>query len=54
MIHNRLAEALLEGRFDDGDRIIVDLDVAEDTLTFTAGDPIETSDDPADAVQQSA
>ena len=54
VIHNRLAEALLEGRFDDGDRIIVDLDATEDTLTFTAGDPIETSDDPADAVQQSA
>ena len=54
MIHNRLAEALLEGRFDDGDRIVVDLDAAEDTLTFTATESNEVSDDPTDAVQQSA
>ena len=54
VIHNRLAEALLEGRFDDGDRIVVDLDAAEDTLTFTATESNEVSDDPTDAVQQSA
>lgn len=34
VIHNRLAEALLEACFDDGDSIIVDLDAAEDTLVF--------------------
>ncbi|MGC6485189.1 MAG: ATP-dependent chaperone ClpB [Candidatus Puniceispirillales bacterium] len=36
VIHNRLAEALLEARFDDGDTIVVDLDAAADTLRFSA------------------
>ena len=33
-VHNRLAEALLEGGFDDGDTILVDLDSAGDNLSF--------------------
>ena len=33
-VHNRLAEALLDGRFDDGDTIMVDLDPTEGRLVF--------------------
>ena len=33
-VHNRLAEALLEGGFDDGDTILVDIDSAGDNLSF--------------------
>ena len=33
-LHNRLAEALLEGRFDDGDEILIDLDPSGNSLMF--------------------
>ena len=34
-VHNRLAEAILDGLFNEGDIITVDLDPAEDRLIFT-------------------
>jgi hypothetical protein len=39
-VQNPLAEALLDGRFQDGDVIAVGLDQATDRLTFNAGAPL--------------
>ena len=39
-VQNPLAEALLDGRFQDGDVIAVGLDQAADRLTFNAGAPL--------------
>ena len=33
-IHNALAKRLLDQQFDDGDRIVIDLDAKADALTF--------------------
>ena len=33
-IHNALAKRLLDHQFDDGDRIVIDLDAKADALTF--------------------
>ena len=39
-VQNQLAEALLDGRFQDGDVIAVGLDQAADRLTFNAVAPL--------------
>jgi ATP-dependent Clp protease ATP-binding subunit ClpB len=39
-VQNSLAEALLDGRFQDGDVIVVGLDQAADRLTFNAAAPL--------------
>ncbi len=48
-IHNELAKRLLDGQFDEGDRIVIDLDAAADELTFTSGRAT-----PSEAVDQAA
>jgi len=48
-IHNELAKRLLDGQFDEGDRIVIDLDAAADQLTFTSGRAT-----PSEAVDQAA
>jgi len=42
-LHDRLAEALLQGRFADGDRITVSLDAAADHLVFAAAGDMRES-----------